>query len=258
MYIDITTYFRSIPPFVDFSKPCHLTTFTAFKLKDRVPLGALSCYWMDGRINYDLCTNDRYKLVKSRTFPHGINYDFINNDYIINKIYSKHFDKADECISYKTMKLMHEVGFIAYETEYDNTPNRITYTGHFDYHMNTFCNVYKNNTLVGFATIPLDTYITLLHLFNINHVNAEGHPYLVKEDYDKMKISMDDIQFVFHLSTMRDAEDLIKRFCRNYFDDEIAMDSIKITYTDDIYHNITERTITKQDNKLFTYARKSL
>lgn len=232
----------------------------AFKLAERVPIKALDFYW----------TNEHSSLHShiSRFYPTGFNVDFLNkkkylspyNDeyvYINNKKEFTNTKKYSALLSYKTMRLIHKIGFMPYNG---------TYTGNFtnENHMYTF---YSRSKAIGYVDIDYETYITALHAYNSfvdfnDRIN--NNDYITNDDISLLQVDLSDIQLVFDKNFV-DNDTLAYSMLANYLthidtysnseEASIAvMDSnIKVTYVNSIYEHLTGNTLNNSNNNLFEY-----
>lgn len=214
----------------------------AFKLKERVPLGALNFTWMMATHH---SYNNEDKILKNYEdkYPVGINYNFSSNGRIYpykfsfgsGDITSKNLlRKTNAAMSYVTMPFLHENGLL-------NVQNTIS--------NNSYGVFINENGLGAFVEIPYDVYITALHIFNATNSQTDidtlkDHPYLTTDDVSKLQIPIEDVRVV-------QQEDVY--LPSSFFGGVFGALSMEIVKVDDIYEYLTGSKLEQQPFKLFEY-----
>lgn len=214
-------------------------THIAFKLKDRVPLGALNHKWINLSLNGDINPSILERDLSSNEdkYPVGINYNFDELKAIYP--YKFHFNsllslknKVNAHISYVTMPFMHKYSMLNVESHDEK----------YGVHV-------KNNKLAAFVEIPYDVYITALHIFSVSSSvpdkeSLKAHPYITMDDVSKLEMPVEDVRIVKEKHV-----DLPLGF----FGNVLSQKNINIIEVDDIYEYLTGIKLEQETLKLFQY-----
>jgi hypothetical protein len=225
-----------------------------FELGERVPIRALDFSWTR--------KNRAVGDYNSHYYPSGFNLNFSKQERYYIPGHSSFVEYLDDTVgyvynkkysaisSYKTMPLMHKIGFMPYNA----------FTTGFNGLMYIFANT-SNGKIYGYADINYQTYITAFHVYNSS---KSANDYINDDDISLLEVDLSKMQLVFDKNYV-DNDTLAYSNLANYLTDISAYENyedssiavidsnIKVTYVDSIYEHLTGNKLNNNNNNLFYY-----